>query len=171
MARIGERVDLMRAAGAGIVAGLCLTGFEMMATVWSGAGSAATPLRMAAGTILGRQALDPAYSLGAASVAGTAVIVLLSAALAILFAAVVSWIVDVTEHEVLTRSLDMVVAGVVFGVLIWLVGFYVVAPLAGWRWFPESAHHTIAFIGYGIFFGGVLGAELGRFRKALLRRA
>ena len=93
----------------------------------------------------------------------------LSVAFAVLFTAIVSWVPVVTQGELLSTRLEHVVAGILFGVVLWLVSFYVVAPLAGWTWFSQNAHPTIAFLGHGIFFGAVLGFAVGQLRAVALR--
>jgi hypothetical protein len=86
----------------------------------------------------------------------------LSIACAWLFAAVVSWLESVTEGEFLTTALEHVLAGLVFALAFWLVGFYLVAPLAGWTWLPERFDHFVAFLGFGVLFGGTLGFMIDR---------
>ena len=48
MSRLADWFEPRAAVVAGIVAGLCLVGFEMTVTALSGAGAAGMPLRMAA---------------------------------------------------------------------------------------------------------------------------
>src|SRR5262245_11722967 len=171
MSRIWNQFDLGTTIVAGLVAGVALAGFETMATSLSGAGTAEMPLQMAAAMVLGRRALAPDYPFLIAGIVGVAVYLVVSVALAILFATIVSWISTVTKGELLTTSVELILAGVIFAVAAWLFSFYVVARWAGWTWFPERANNTIAFLGNGIFFGGVLGVALSRFRVRRLRGA
>jgi hypothetical protein len=62
----------------------------------------------------------------------------------------------------LTSSAQLAVAGTMFGTVLWLVNFYVIARLAGWTWFPGNVHHVIAFVGHAFFFGCPLGWIFGR---------
>jgi hypothetical protein len=164
MSKLDNRFDLGAAVVAGVIAGSCLVGFEMVATSLNGAGPAGMPLRMAAAIVLGRRALAPEYTLAVAGILGVAVYIALSVVGATVFAAIASWIPVITAGELLSTGVELAFAGVVFGMAVWLVNCYMVAPLAGWTWFPENAHHTIAFLGYGVLFGGVLGITLGRLR-------
>jgi hypothetical protein len=170
MSKLHNRFDLGASAVAGAIAGLCLMGFEGVATSLNGASTVGTPLRMIAAIALGRRALAPDYSFAAAAFVGVAVCIALSVAFAAVFTAIVSWIPVITEGELLTTSVELVFAGVVFGLVLWLVTFYVVAPLAGWTWLSENTHHTMAFLG-AVLFGGVLGVALGRLRTTVLRGA
>ena len=95
---------------------------------------------------------------------GLFVLLVLSAASAWLFAALVSWIESVTEGEFLTTTHEHLLAGMVFATVLWLIGFYVIAPLAGWTWFPQRFNHFVAFLGYGLLFGGMLGFMIDRTR-------
>jgi uncharacterized membrane protein YagU involved in acid resistance len=164
MPKIAYRFDLGTAIVAGVVAGTCLMGFEMVASSLSGAATADAPLRMAAALVLGRRALSADYPFAGAALAGIAVCIVLSIVFAAAFTALASWIAAITEGELLTHTADMLVAGVIFGVALWLMNFYVIAPLAGWRWFPDDMNHLVAFLGHGFFFGGVLGLALGLHR-------
>jgi hypothetical protein len=56
---------------------------------------------------------------------------------------------------------QLALAGTVFGTALWLVNFYVIAPLAGWTWFPGNVHHIIAFLGHAFFLGCPLGWTFG----------
>jgi hypothetical protein len=67
----------------------------------------------------------------------------------------------------LSNKTQLAVAGTLFGTVLWLVNFYVVAPLAGWTWFPANVHHMIAFLGHAFFFGCPLGWIIGRIESAL----
>jgi hypothetical protein len=170
MSTLDKRFDFGAAAVAGAIAVVCLMGFEIVATTLNGAGSGGTPLRMIAATVLGRRALAPDYPFAAAAFVGVALCIALSVAFAAVFTAIVSWISVITEGELLTTSVELVLAGVVFGLVLWLVTVYVVAPLAGWTWLSENTHQTMAFMG-AVLFGGGLGVALGRLRVTALRGA
>jgi hypothetical protein len=148
---------------AGIIAGVALAAFDIAATTFSaGADTVTTPLRMSGAIVLGPRALEPGYPAALAVATGLFVLLLLSATYAWLFAALVSWLESVTEGEFLTTTHEHLLAGMVFATAMWLVGFYVVAPLAGWTWFPERFNHFVAFLGYGLLFGGTLGLMIDR---------
>jgi hypothetical protein len=148
---------------AGITAGVVLAAFQIIATAFlTGVDTATMPLRMTGAMLLGPHALEPGYSAAVALAAGLLVQMALSVACAWLFAALLSWLESVTEGEFLTTTVEHLLAGIVFGVAVWLVSFYLIAPLAGWTWFPTRFDHAVAFLGYGVLFGGWLGLVIDR---------
>jgi hypothetical protein len=148
---------------------LLFIGFDMVATAFlMGSATALTPLRMIGAIVLGRAALDPSYSIVIAGITGLAVHLLLSIVFAALFAEGVSRIERATAGELLATSGQLALAGTVFGTLLWLVNFYVIAPLAGWTWFPGNVHHIIAFLGHAFFFGCPLGWTFGSAGRLIL---
>jgi hypothetical protein len=158
MARLLSRVDLRDVAYTGVAAGLIFIGFEMVATAFlMGSATALMPLRMIGAITLGQALLDPNYSPFVAGITGLAVHLLLSVAFAVLFAEGVSRIERATEGELMATSGQRALAGTVFGTALWLVNFYVIAPLAGWTWFAGNVHHIVAFLGHAFFFGCPLG--------------
>jgi len=46
------------------------------------------------------------------------------------------------------------------GLGLWLVNFYVIAPIGGWTWFPEDTIPLRQFIAHTFFYGAVLGLYL-----------
>jgi hypothetical protein len=158
MATLLRRVDARDVAYTGVAAGLLFIGFEMVATAsLTGSATALMPLRMIGTIVLGRAALDPNYSIVAAGITGLAVHLLLSIAFAALFAEIVTRIERVTEGELMATNGQLALAGTMFGTALWLVNFYVIAPLAGWTWFAGNVHHVVAFLGHAFFFGCPLG--------------
>ena len=172
MARLLTRVDLRDVAYTGIAAGMIFMGFEMIATTLvTGSAAAPMPLRMIAGIVMGQTALDPSYPLFAAGMIGLVVHLLLSIAFAAIFAEIVTRVERATEGELMSSGTQLALAGTVFGAALWLVNFYVVAPLAGWTWFPENVHHIVAFLGHAFFFGCPLGWMFGSAGHLSLVRA
>ena len=153
----------------GISAGLIFAGFEMGATaIASGPASATMPLRMISAILLGPGTLESSYSLPFVAVTSIVIHLVLSVVFATIFAAIVTRIANATAGELLTNSAQLAVAGVLFGTVLWLVNFYVIARLAGWTWFAGDAHHVIAFVGHAFFFGCPLGWILGRVGRPLI---
>ena len=97
----------------------------------------------------GPEALDPGYSLVTAGVAGIIVHVVLSVIYGVIFGELAT---------VLRGPVAFVAAGSVFGFVLWLVNFYVIAPIL-FPWFLESPP-LVQFIGHAFFFGAVLGFYL-----------
>jgi hypothetical protein len=108
--------------------------------------------------VLGPSALEPTYSLGAAAATGVLVHIVLSVAFAFVLAAVVSpaWSLG-----------QLAIAGMTFGLIIWMVNFYGIAPFAGWWWFPERSNPVVQFVAHVFFFGCPVGWFLARSRVAL----
>jgi len=57
----------------------------------------------------------------------------------------------------------LVVGGIVFGLALWVVNFYVIGPAAGWTWFAEKTDPVVQTEAHGAFFGIPLGLYLMRF--------
>jgi hypothetical protein len=158
-----NQVELRDVIEAGVTAGVIFAAFETIATaVVTGPASATMPIRMISAIVLGKAALDPNYSLVLVGITGLAVHLLFSIAFAGLFTAIVTRVAYATEGELLTNSSQLAVAGTIFGATLWLVNFYLVAPLVGWTWFPANVHRVIALVGHAFFFGCPLGWSLGR---------
>ena len=164
-----RHVEPTNVAFTGVAAGLIFAGFELIATaIASGPGSAMMPLRMISALLLGPASLEPSYSLPLVAITSIVIHLVLSVFFATIFAAIVTRIANATAGELLTSSAQLAVAGAMFGTVLWLVNFYVIARLAGWTWFPGDAHHVIAFVGHALFFGWPLGWILGRTAQPLV---
>ncbi len=146
----------------GVVAGLVFAMFEMvMAALMNGADAFFMPLRMIGAMALGSEALDPGYSLITAALAGAVVHMVMSGIFGMAFGLIAAGV------PALARSTGaLVVAASVFGLILWLVDFYVVAPAAGWDWFPDGTNETVQFLAHAVFFGAVLGLYLDRVRAS-----
>jgi hypothetical protein len=116
------------------------------------------PLRMIGAIVLGAEALDPGYSLVTAAMTGVVVHMILSIVFAGIFAALAP--VIMAGFPATTGTLTVV--GLFFGVALWLVNFYAIAPLAGWSWFPERSDPMVQFLAHTIFFGGPVGWMFSR---------
>jgi uncharacterized membrane protein YagU involved in acid resistance len=138
---------LTQGAIGGIVAGLVFAMFEMIvAAATMGPEAFFMPLRMIGAIVLGSAVLEPAYSLIGAGLAGLAVhmviAVIYGAAFALIFGGLRSAVADIGM-------------GAVYGLALWLLNFYVIAPMA-FPWFAE-ADPLVQFIAHTVFFGAVLG--------------
>jgi hypothetical protein len=154
MTTLAARFGLGPAVAAGIVGGLIFAVFEMVATaVMMGPDAAFMPLRMIGGIALGARALDPGYPLITAALAGVLVHMVLSIAFAIFFSVLVPATVS---------SGTLAILGMGFGIGLWIVNFFVIAPIAGWNWFPEQTNPIVQLIAHGLFFGCPVGWYLGR---------
>lgn len=134
---------------AGVVAGIAMAVFEMIAAAAMGM-SALAPLRMIAGIVLGSSALGPEIDVGLTVLVGVLVHLALSALYGAIFGA------GVASFAQLRRSKPAILtAGAVFGLVLWLVNFYLFAP-ALFPWFTE-ANALVQFVAHTFFFGAVLG--------------
>ena len=140
----------------GIVAGLLFAAFEMMATAFlMGIGAFFMPLRMISAIVLGQAALDPGYSLLTAGSVGVIVHMVLSIVYGMVFGALAA--------RTLRGQMAYVGLGSLLGLALWLVNFYVIAPMA-FPWFLE-ANPIVQFIAHTFFFGTVLGYSLWKARE------
>ena len=131
----------------GIVAGLVFAAFEMIASaVMMGGDAFFMPLRMIGAIALGAAALEPTYSLLMAGLAGLVVHVALAAIYGAVFATIFG--------RLRSAAADIGI-GAAYGFALWLLNFYVVAPIA-FPWFLE-ANPVVQFIAHTFFFGAVLG--------------
>jgi hypothetical protein len=140
----------------GIVAGIVFATFEMVtAAVIDGPNAFFMPLRMIGGIALGEQALDPGSSLMAAGGAGLIVHMVLSAA----YGAGVAGMAR-SVPMLASSAMNLIAWASVAGLGLWLVNFYVIAPIAGWSWFPEGTNPIVQFVAHTFFYGSVLGIYL-----------
>src|SRR5687767_10755830 len=139
----------------GIVAGLVFAAFEMVASAaMMGMDAFFMPLRMIGAIALGPSALEPAYSLFSAGLAGVVIHVVLAIIYGVIFA--------VTTGGLRSGATEIFI-GTAFGFALWLVNFYVIAPMAC-PWFLASSP-LIQFIAHTFFFGSVLGWYVSRSRQ------
>lgn len=137
---------------AGVIAGIIFAMFEMIMAAIMGP-SFFAPLRMIGAIVLGAGALELAYSLATAGIVGLIVHMMLSAVYGGVFGAVVSTI------GALRRSRGALIGvATVFGLALWIVNFYVIAPVA-FPWFA-MANPAVQFFAHTFFFGTALGLML-----------
>lgn len=149
---------LVQGAIGGVIAGLIFALFEMvMATVLMGAEAFFMPLRMIGAIALGAGALEPSYSLATAAIAGLVVHMILSPIFGVVFALLAS-----LAPAARRMPGALIAAAGVYGLLLWIVNFFVIAPLAGWVWFPNGTNAVVQIIAHAAFFGAVLGLYLTR---------
>jgi hypothetical protein len=144
----------------GIVAGIIFATFEMVwGYVQGGLDMGVAPMRMIGGIALGPQAMDPTFPVATAAVTGAAVHMVLS----MIYGAAFSLGVGLVAPR--ARAAAIVVAAIVFGLVLWVVNFFVIGPAAGWSWFAQKTDPTIQAIAHGGLFGVPLGLYVGRFRQ------
>lgn len=139
----------------GIVGGLGMMMAEMIIAALMGM-DAFMPPRMIAGMALGQRAMEPATPLMTAAPVGLLIHMMLS----IIYGLIFAWLLSVIPA--LRSTAALIVATSFFGLLLWLVNFYVIAPPAGWVWFPTMANPVQQFVAHVFGFGTVLGVYLDR---------
>lgn len=140
---------LLTGAIAGVVAGIVFAMFEMVMASIMGDGFF-MPLRMIGAIVLGEGALEATYSLSTAATAGLLVHMMLSAIYGAVFGAVVGYVPALRGRGAL-----LVGAATLFGFALWIVNFYVIAPIA-FEWF-EMADPMVQFVAHTFFFGSASG--------------
>ena len=170
MGRIAVRFGFDAIVIAGVMAGIILVVFELLASGFlRGSEAAALPLRMVAATALGSQALNPAYSLVTAVMTGTAIYLVLSIAFTAAFVAIIGFTERITRTRIVANMDYLPLAGAIYGFVVWLVSFYVVAPLAGWTWFSAQTNPFVQLVAFTVFFGCPMGWMLGQSRAPIIR--
>jgi hypothetical protein len=146
----------------GMIAGIVFAMFEMiMAAIQMGGEAFFMPLRMIGGIVLGEQALAPETSLIVAGAAGLVVHMMLSAMYGAGVAVAAAFV-----PQLRAGTLPLVAWASAAGFALWIVNFYVVAPIAGWHWFPDGTDPLVQFVAHTFFFGSVLGLYLDRVARA-----
>lgn len=146
---------LTQGALGGIIAGIIFAAFELIVSAaMMGPEALFMPLRMIGAIALGPAALEPTYSLWTAGFAGVLVHVILAVIYGGLFAVIFGG---------LRSAAADVGVGAAYGVALWLVNFYIIAPMA-FPWFLE-ANPVVQFIAHTFFFGAVLGWYLWSARR------
>jgi hypothetical protein len=149
----------------GAIAGIVFALFEMIvAALMMGGEAFFMPLRMIGGIALGPPAMDPQTSLLTAGVAGLVVHMVLSVVYGVATAAVLSLIPQLSAS-----SWAVIISASVAGLALWIVNFYVFAPVFGWTWFPNDTNPVVLFVAHTFFYGTVLGIYLNAVRAAWVR--
>jgi hypothetical protein len=158
MARTIERAWANEAAAGGVLGGAAYLAFTMfMGLVAGGVEGLSTPLRMIGAMILGDQALQPAYLVSTAIVVGVVIHLGLSVGFALLFIALAQPV------STMRSTNTLLVTGSIYGLVLWLVNFYVIAAVFGWPWFAEQTNPLVQFLGHTYFYGWILGMHLSRY--------
>jgi hypothetical protein len=157
MARTVDRDWAMQVVVGGLVAGITFAAFEMIiSALLSGAQGFWMPLRMIAAILLGSRALEPSYPLASAVPVGLLIHIMLSVGFALMFFAVVQ------PRSTIWSSSGLLVSSSIFGCILWIVNFYVIALALDLTWFPDSTNPLVQFLAHTFFYGCVLGVALNR---------
>ncbi len=141
----------------GLLAGVVLTIYESLAAyilVQNIFGF----LRLAGATVVGEQALTDVWAFTSEGLIGLVVIGAFSIVAGILFALIVGAVAPFHSS-----AGSIIISGLAFGFLMWLVIYYAVAPVFNWFWLiPNSSTFWQGFLGFTVFFGLPLGLYLAR---------
>jgi hypothetical protein len=149
---------LRHGVAGGVLAGLVFAAFEILAAATTdGTGAWLGPLRMIGAIVLGRWAMD----LGAPLLPPVAVGLILHVGLSAAFGGVFGAMAGAGVAGPTTR---LVASGGAYGLLLWLVNFHMIAPIAGWRWFPDGTDPVVQLVAHVLFYGAPLGLYLTRTR-------
>ncbi len=143
---------LVNGLAMGIVAGIIFAMFEMIMAAILGDGFFG-PLRMIGAIVLGPDALVPAYSLPVAALVGMVVHLVLSGIFGLIFGLIAS-----SLRFVRASGLSLGISATIFGILLWMVNFYLIAPVA-FPWFG-MANPYVQFVSHAFFYGTALGLLL-----------
>ena len=157
MALTSNRTLMIHAIPLGLLAGLGFAAFQMLTAAWQmGSHGLFMPLRMIGAILLGREALDRSYGVTYAATIGLMVHVTLSIGFAVLF-------VGLFQPGRTFRSMpQLLVAGCLYGFLLWIVNLYVLAPIFEWYWFPDQTNPAIQLLAHTLFYGCPLSYLLWR---------
>lgn len=151
---------MKKGAIGGLIAGILFAMAETIAAAaLMGLNAVSLPLRMIGGIALGRQALGPTYPLLNAALAGLAV----HLALSMLFGAILGTFIGFAPTWGASSPLLLFTASV-YGLLLWFVNFYLIAPSACWNWFGDQTNPAVQFVAHTFFYGTALGFYLDRSR-------
>jgi len=159
MAELNTKLSYGAGAKAGLYAGIIFAIAEMILNVFMGK-SFFGPLRLIGSMILGAEALNPRYSLAVSAVTGMAWHLLLSVAFGLVFILSLSIIKQRSASPAATVSY-----ATVFGFLLWIVNFRIIAP-AFWPQFQNVNAFWNGFVAHTFFFGTVLGIYLNNYRTS-----
>ena len=95
------------------------------------------------------------YSLVAAALAGVGVHMVLSMMFGLAVTAAARYVPVLSSS-----STTLLVWTGIAGLGLWIVNFYVIAPIAGWNWFPDNTNAVVQVFAHVLFFGTVLGVYL-----------
>ncbi|MBI4497029.1 MAG: hypothetical protein HY689_03900 [Chloroflexi bacterium] len=133
----------------GLIAGVVMMIGEMIQAIVLG-DPALAPASMIAAILLGPQVIGTLTL----PVLATGIVwhLILSSIFGVIFAAAVA-----TWPLLRQSATNTIIAGVVYGTLVWLVNFYVIGLTVGWTWFAATTNPVAQFIVHAFFFGLPLG--------------
>lgn len=141
-----QTFDMRSAAIAGVIAGITFMALEMILVATIGGGSPWGPPRMIGAMLLGEGVLPPP---GTFDLLVVTVAMIIHFLLAVILGLIFAWIADKAGWG----GVAILVAGTVFGLLVYVVNFYGMTAI--WPWFA-MARGGISIFAHAVF-GFVLG--------------
>ena len=117
-------------------------------------------LRRIAATWIGPQALAPDFPFTTVAVVGTIIHFGLAALLGLIF----TWMTESRVHALARSRVQLLLAATGYGLLLWPLNVYLIAPFVGWEWFVRETEPTVqaaAHLCYGLLLGLYLDRRVG----------
>jgi hypothetical protein len=145
----------------GVLAGVGLALVELvMMDLQGGHLVVARFLRRIAAMWIGPQALAPDFPFTTVAVVGMLIHIGLSA----LFGLIFTWLTESRVHELARSRAILLLAATGYGLLLWPLNVYLIAPFVGWEWFAQETEPVVqaaAHLCYGLLLGLYLDHRLG----------
>ncbi len=159
-ARSGVRWWDRQGLRGGVLAGIGFAVVELvMLDLQGGHLVVARFLRRIAAMWIGPQALAPDFPFTTVAVVG----LLIHFGLSALFGLIFTWMTESRIHELARPRAMLVLAATGYGLLLWPLNLYLIAPFVGWEWFAqetEPAVQAAAHLCYGLLLGLYLSHRL-----------
>ena len=114
-------------------------------------------LRRIAAMWIGPQVLAPDFPFAVVAVVGA----ILHFGLSALFGMIFTWITESWLPELERSRALLVLAATGYGLLLWPLNLYLIAPFVGWEWFARETEPVVQAAAH-LCYGGLLGLYLGR---------
>jgi hypothetical protein len=148
----------------GLLAGIGFALVELVAMgMQEGQVEVARFLRRVAAMWIGPAALAPDYPFVIVAVVGTVMHLGLSA----LFGLIFTWLTESHALRLVRSRGALLVAAAAYGLLLWPLNAYLIAPFVGWEWFATETNPGVLAAAH-LCYGTLLGLYLDR-RTARLR--
>ena len=125
-------------------------------------------LRRIAAMWIGPAALAADYPFATVAVVGTVMHFSFSA----LFGLIFTWLTESHLPRLVRSRRALLATATIYGLLLWPVNVYVIAPFVGWEWFAQETEPAVlaaAHLCYGVLLGLYLDRNAGR-RRFLISR-
>lgn len=148
----------------GFIAGIPFAIFLIiMAAILSGPEGALNPFRLLGAIVLGPQSLSHSYAYGSVVVvAGFIVHFVVDVVFGIIFG-----LIAATFPQITRTAKRLILSTCIYGLILWILNFYFIAPQNGWTWLPGQTNPIVEFFAHTVFFGAALGLYLHHAQKLI----